>query len=96
MSNLENINNMLPILKQLGISPDQLGYEKMEKLMNLTKNITNVEDLNTNLCKEIFDTIGINFQPKNKKPIKVANKIGRNELCHCGSNKKYKKCCIEK
>lgn len=22
------------------------------------------------------------------------NKIGRNELCFCGSNKKYKKCCI--
>ena len=23
-------------------------------------------------------------------------KLGRNELCHCGSNKKYKKCCYEK
>lgn len=23
-------------------------------------------------------------------------KIGRNELCACGSGKKYKKCCIEK
>jgi len=23
-------------------------------------------------------------------------KIGRNELCHCGSGKKYKKCCIDK
>lgn len=24
----------------------------------------------------------------------VSNKIGRNEPCFCGSNKKYKKCCI--
>lgn len=23
-------------------------------------------------------------------------KIGRNDLCPCGSGKKYKKCCIEK
>src|SRR5262245_15926597 len=22
--------------------------------------------------------------------------IGRNDLCHCGSGKKYKKCCLEK
>jgi uncharacterized protein YecA (UPF0149 family) len=27
------------------------------------------------------------------KPIRVV-KIGRNETCPCGSNKKYKKCCI--
>ena len=24
----------------------------------------------------------------------MSNKIGRNELCPCGSGKKYKKCCI--
>lgn len=23
-------------------------------------------------------------------------KIGRNDICHCGSNKKYKKCCLER
>ena len=23
-------------------------------------------------------------------------KIGRNNLCHCESNKKYKKCCLQK
>ncbi len=31
-----------------------------------------------------------------KKPIPVALTIGRNDLCHCGSKKKYKKCCEEK
>lgn len=32
------------------------------------------------------------------KPIQqaVSNKIGRNEPCPCGSEKKYKKCCIDK
>jgi len=28
-----------------------------------------------------------------KKPVKVENKIGRNDPCPCGSGKKYKKCC---
>lgn len=25
----------------------------------------------------------------------VSNKVGRNDLCPCGSGKKYKKCCID-
>jgi len=28
-----------------------------------------------------------------KKPAKKAEKVGRNDLCPCGSGKKYKKCC---
>jgi SWIM/SEC-C metal-binding protein len=27
------------------------------------------------------------------EPIKLGNKIGRNDPCPCGSGKKYKKCC---
>jgi uncharacterized protein YchJ len=27
------------------------------------------------------------------QPARTEPKIGRNELCHCGSGKKYKKCC---
>lgn len=30
---------------------------------------------------------------KKKEPVVNTNKIGRNELCPCGSGKKYKKCC---
>ena len=28
--------------------------------------------------------------------VRVENKLGRNDLCHCGSGKKYKKCCLDK
>jgi preprotein translocase subunit SecA len=28
-----------------------------------------------------------------KAPIRRERKIGRNDPCHCGSGKKYKKCC---
>lgn len=31
--------------------------------------------------------------PEPKAPIRVENKISRNDPCSCGSNKKYKKCC---
>lgn len=32
---------------------------------------------------------------KNKRGLKIENnKVGRNELCPCGSGKKYKKCCL--
>ena len=34
------------------------------------------------------------FRKKALKPIVNSNKIGRNELCSCGSGKKYKKCCL--
>jgi preprotein translocase subunit SecA len=31
-------------------------------------------------------------RPSKQKPIKVEKKVGRNDLCPCGSGKKYKKC----
>ena len=33
-----------------------------------------------------------NIEVAKKKP----RKLGRNEPCHCGSGKKYKKCCLDK
>ena len=33
---------------------------------------------------------------KTKAPQKPNKKVGRNDLCPCGSGKKYKKCCINK
>jgi hypothetical protein len=37
-----------------------------------------------------------NFPMKERRPpfVRVEPKIGRNEICSCGSGKKYKKCCI--
>jgi preprotein translocase subunit SecA len=32
-------------------------------------------------------------EEKEKKPVKVGKKIGRNDPCPCGSGRKYKKCC---
>ena len=29
-------------------------------------------------------------------PVKVEKKVGRNDKCFCGSNRKFKKCCMGK
>lgn len=34
-----------------------------------------------------------NIMPQKHNPIVKPPKIGRNDKCPCGSNKKYKKCC---
>ena len=36
---------------------------------------------------------GDDFQENVKQPVKNGEKIGRNDLCPCGSGKKYKNCC---
>ena len=33
-------------------------------------------------------------RPRHIKPMKKDNKIGRNDPCPCGSQKKYKNCCL--
>lgn len=30
------------------------------------------------------------------QPIRVAPRLGRNELCNCGSGRKYKDCCMKR
>jgi hypothetical protein len=44
------------------------------------------------ISEEMIKTIKDN----KPKPVKSENKIGRNDLCHCGSGIKYKKCCLNK
>jgi hypothetical protein len=52
--------------------------------------ITNVvEDMSTWECFQEAETGFLNTVL-----VKTKNKIGRNDLCHCGSGKKYKKCCM--
>lgn len=49
---------------------------------------------------KILDKHSINYhKPYNivEEPFSIKyRKLGRNELCHCGSEIKYKKCCLEK
>ena len=49
-----------------------------------------------NYRRHLFDPDKSDFQiiPIKKRPTLKYTGIGRNELCPCGSGKKFKKCCI--
>lgn len=80
------------VLQSLGVSPEQLGPEKLERLMQLCNNITEPSQISQETTRQIIDTIGINTVGKKTEP-KKSVKIGRNEPCICESGLKYKKCC---
>jgi uncharacterized protein YecA (UPF0149 family) len=42
---------------------------------------------------DVFEKILYDMEKEKKHISVVSNKIGRNDLCPCGSGKKYKKCC---
>ena len=45
------------------------------------------------VAKETGASHGGDSQEVKKKPVKKEPKVGRNDLCPCGSGKKYKSCC---
>ena len=93
MENFDMIT-VLPFLRQLGISPDSLGPDKLTQLYEVTKSIKDMSDITPEISKKIIDIFGISTKGI-QKPIKNTVKIGRNELCPCGKGKKYKKCCLK-
>ena len=47
-----------------------------------------------NAISNIDPTKSINIPRKQRQVIRVDNKVNRNDLCPCGSGKKFKKCCM--
>ena len=88
MNNI-NIKDAIKQLKDLGIDPNTFDKKKIQKLLEISKNIKDPSQINSNSAREILETLSI----KPSKPYVNLNKIGRNDKCNCGSNKKYKKCC---
>ncbi len=75
------------------------GYNMFEQLLNQIDNTisqfllkANIEQ-NTERKQTIKGKTNDNKETEKKKPIKKEKKIGRNDLCPCGSGKKYKNCC---
>lgn len=92
--NKSNISDMISLLTQFGISPDQLGPEKFNKVLELTSNISDPSKITPEISSKIMRTLGISP----RAPIKTKtskNKIGRNDPCPCKSGKKWKKCCLK-
>ena len=75
------------------------GYELFENLLNLidqeiTMFLVKSEIRQNVERKQVIKGEAVNDNNKVKKAApKRVNKIGRNDLCPCGSGKKYKQCC---
>ena len=73
------------------------GFRMFEELLNTIDSRTSEFLLKANIEQnsEVKQTIKgqTNEKVAEQKPIKNKKKIGRNELCSCGSGKKYKNCC---
>lgn len=72
---------------KLEIDFEKLYYNMLDAKAPWLFNLPEWEQI---LPKEQREKISKEF---NREHIAVSNKVGRNDLCTCGSGKKYKKCC---
>ena len=103
-----DMQTILDAFNDRGISFNDMDQanEVMQLVMELSNNIRIWEN-NGYTPQEIFEKFEKpNLRPLPDKPydfnatnvidMKTRKKIGRNDLCPCGSGKKYKKCCLGK
>lgn len=101
MKNMVNIRNYINSISSKMINysdnPQNWGMAKSivmgggfnhTRIDNALKQIANIQN-NDNM-------INSNQQIRNGTYQRETAKIGRNNVCHCGSGKKYKKCCLIK
>ena len=68
----------------------------VEDPVDFKKTSEDLSDLLVKKSQEAFIKQRAEDRKKQHIPKVVGKKIGRNDLCPCGSNKKFKKCCIDK
>lgn len=74
------------------------GYDMFMELINSIKEDTVRYILNANVNnlperEQVAEAVTTNQEEAVKKPVVKGDKTGRNDMCPCGSGKKYKKCC---
>lgn len=74
------------------------GYDMFNELIESIKEDTVRYVLNARVGnvierEQVAEPVTTNHEDTIKKPVVKEDKIGRNDLCPCGSGKKYKKCC---
>jgi len=87
-----DIKKALGLLQSFGISPDQIGADRMENLSKLAAGLSDPSQITPELSNQILKTLGVSAGAK-RVTKRDCKKIGRNTPCICESGKKYKKCC---
>jgi uncharacterized protein YecA (UPF0149 family) len=93
---MENIDmsTILPIIKQMGITPDTMGPEKLQQFMELAESITDPSQINNDIVYKLKNILGIKTNNESEHiNVPKIKKIPRNKPCTCKSGIKWKKCC---
>ncbi len=102
MSAMEHLKEGIGLRGYGQVNPVQAytmeGFELFEDLLTRIDNqiatlLLNAEIRQNVTRKQTLDGKANDGKEKEKATPKRVNKIGRNELCPCGSGKKYKQCC---
>jgi hypothetical protein len=80
------------MMQSFGISPGQLGPDRLAKLQCLAADISDPSKISLEKSQQIMNTLGVSLQEAPSQQAKI-KRIKRNEPCRCSSGKKYKKCC---
>ena len=70
---------------------ESIREETTKRMLNVQ--IRRQEDVKREQVAKVTGESGADNGTLKKQPVKVGQKIGRNDPCPCGSGKKYKKCC---
>jgi len=81
--------NVFKALTHVRIQREQDDNSLLEQELALNNDVDN-------MSYSSAESEQASMQNRHKEPIKVEPKVGRNDLCPCGSGKKYKKCCGSK
>lgn len=88
-----DMNMIIPILQSMGVSPQNLGPDKMAKLQNLAESVQDPSKITEEMSRKVLNILGISPRGNQSPIIRDTKKVGRNEACPCRSGQKYKKCC---
>lgn len=82
-------NQVVPILKSMGVNPDKLDSKHLDMLSRMYKGFSDSPEF-----RDAVKTAKNHIKPP--PPKESGKRQGRNDKCQCGSGKKYKKCCLMK
>ncbi len=77
------MENKLPEINIMDVASEEVSDEQLANIETLVGSRQSYESFNTPI------------RHSRKPLVRVHEKIRRNELCPCGSGKKYKNCCLK-
>lgn len=76
------MENKLPEINIMDVASQEVTAEQFSNIETLVGN------------KQSYEVSNKPIRRSRRPLVRVHEKIGRNELCPCGSGKKYKHCCL--